>query len=138
MIFGNIPIQTRQLMADRNLYNLLENHLPQNAIHYAYDLWAEHRFNFKVTRSRSSKNGDLNPYAFLVTYIHEVAHLVTYKSHSRAALPHGKEWRSHFRQLMLPMLSDLVFPKDILDPLTNHMRNPRATSSADHRLSAAL
>ncbi len=155
MIFGNIPIQTRQLMADRNLYNLLENHLPQNAIHYAYDLWAEHRFNFKVTRSRSSKygdyrynprsgehsitvNGDLNPYAFLVTYIHEVAHLVTYKSHSRAALPHGKEWRSHFRQLMLPMLSDLVFPKDILDPLSHHMKNPKATSSADHRLSEAL
>lgn len=142
-------------MTDKNLYNLLESHLPANAVHYAYDLWAEHQFNFKVTKSRSSKygdyrysprtgehsitvNGDLNVYAFLVTYLHEVAHLVTYKANARVALPHGKEWKANFRKLMLPMLSDLVFPNDILDPLAHHMKNPKATSSADHLLSAAL
>lgn len=142
-------------MTDRNLYSLLENHLPTDAVHYAYDLWAEHQFNFKVTKSRTSKygdyrytprtgqhtitvNGDLNIYAFLVTYLHEVAHLVTYKANPRVALPHGKEWKANFRMLMLPMLSDLVFPQDILDPLSHHMKNPRATSSADHRLNAAL
>lgn len=142
-------------MTDKNLYNLLESHLPANAVHYAYDLWAEHQFNFKVTKRRNSKygdyrysprsgehsitvNGDLNIYAFLVTYLHEVAHLVTYKTHSRVALPHGKEWKSNFRKLMLPMLSNLVFPEDILQPLAHHMKNPKATSSADHRLSAAL
>lgn len=142
-------------MTDSNLYSLLKNHLPSNAVHYAYDLWAEHQFNFKVTKSRTSKygdyrytprtgqhtitvNGDLNIYAFLVTYLHEVAHLVTYKANPRVALPHGKEWKANFRMLMLPMLSDLVFPQDILDPLSHHMKNPKATSSADHRLSAAL
>lgn len=36
------------------------------------------------------------------------------------------------------MLSDLIFPKDILAPLASHMKNPKATSSADHSLSAAL
>lgn len=142
-------------MTESNLYNLLKSHLPDNAVHYAYDLWDEHQFNFKVTRSRSSKygdyrfsprsgqhsitvNGDLNAYAFLVTYLHEVAHLVTYKANPRVALPHGKEWKSNFRELMLPMLSDLIFPKDILAPLASHMKNPKATSSADHSLSAAL
>lgn len=145
---------TRQ-MTDQNLYKLLESHLPANAVHYGYDLWADHQFNFKVTKSRSSKygdyrysarsgqhsitvNGDLNVYAFLVTYLHEVAHLLTYKTNPRIALPHGKEWKANFRKLMLPMLSDLVFPKDILDPLAHHMKNPKATSSADHVLSAAL
>ena len=142
-------------MKENNLYQLLKNHLPENAVHYAYDLWAVHGFTFKVTNKRKSKygdyrfdpslnthtitvNGDLNPYAFLVTYIHEVAHLVVYQTKRKKLAPHGKEWKRSFQLLMAPMLSNLVFPENILLPLRRYMMNPKATSSSDPRLSIAL
>lgn len=142
-------------MTKNILYNLLNDHVPENAVHYAYDLWATHQFSFKVTKKRNSKygdyrydpktgihkisvNGDLNKFAFLVTFLHEVAHLVTCKVSGRRVDPHGKEWKRNFQLLMLPMLNNLVFPDDILGVLKPHMENPKATSSADHRLSACL
>lgn len=142
-------------MTDDNLYHLLKSHLPVNAVHYAYDLWAAHQFNFKVTKKRNSKygdyrynpmtglhsitvNGDLNIYAFLITYLHEVAHLLTYKSSKKRPTPHGKEWKKSFQELMSPMLSNLVFPEDILLALKAHMKNPKATSSSDPILSITL
>lgn len=143
------------IMTDNNFYNLLKSHVPANAVHYAYDLWAEHQFNFKVTKKRNSKygdyryspvsgvhsitvNGDLNMYAFLVTYLHEIAHLLTYKLSRKRTAPHGKEWKKNFQTLMAPMLNNLVFPDDILSALKHHMKNPKATSSADHELSRML
>ena len=39
---------------------------------------------------------------------------------------------------MLPVLNPEVFPDDILRPLSKHMRNPKASSSADLRLHQAL
>ena len=48
-------------------------------------------------------NNDLNKYRFLITLIHEMAHLVTFKDMPRSK-PHGKEWKINFQRLMLPFL----------------------------------
>lgn len=142
-------------MPENTFYKLLNQHIPDNAVHYAYDLWVTYRFNFKVTRKRNSKygdyrfdprknthtitvNGDMNRYAFLLTYIHEVAHLVAYHRSGRKIAPHGVEWKQTFQELMSPVLSSLVFPDDILEALRRHMKNPKATSSSDPHLNICL
>ncbi len=137
------------------LYQILTRHVPENAVHYCLDLWTSIPFHFKLTKKRQSKVGDyrydptngshsitvnldLNQYSFLVTYIHEVAHLLTIERNGRKTPPHGAKWKSNFKELMAPMLTDLVFPVDILPLLINHMKNPKASSYSDAALVQAL
>lgn len=134
---------------------VFERHLPDKAVVYCFELWSELKFNFKITPNRKSKfgdykydpnidlhtisvNGSLNPYAFLVTYIHEVAHKATYDRYQNKVNPHGQEWKYEFKKLMIPMLKEDVFPMDILSPLALHMKNPKATSVSDPKLFEAL
>ena len=49
-------------------------------------------------------NSNLNPYRFLITLIHEIAHFETYNKFGRFIKPHGKEWKQTFQHLMLPFL----------------------------------
>jgi hypothetical protein len=130
------------------LRSIFQTHLPQTAIPYCYSLWQKIPFSFKVLRPRTSKlgdfryrkdrkiqtitiNADLNPFQFLLTYIHEVAHLHAFEKYGTTHSPHGQEWKKEFQFLMEPVLNDLVFPKDILIPLRSHMRNPSASSARD-------
>lgn len=139
----------------RKFYDVLQKHLPANAIDYCFDLWMKHRFRLKVVNNRRSKLGDyrydpasdihvitinhnLNPYNFLITYIHEAAHMAANKEYGRKKKPHGKEWKSVYRKLMQPMLTEAVFPADILKPLVKHMQNPPASSCSDEDLYKAL
>ncbi|MBT0813009.1 transcription elongation protein SprT [Litoribacter ruber] len=140
---------------NKEIYQAFLDHVPENAAAYCYDLWKEDPFRFVISRSRSSKLGDfryrrdrdvqtitinydLNPYQFLITYIHEVAHHRVYRDFGLGVRPHGPEWKMVFRKLLAPMLSDLVFPRDILIPLKRHMLNPKASSGADVFLSREL
>ncbi|MCD8540068.1 MAG: transcription elongation protein SprT [Leadbetterella sp.] len=131
-------------------------HIPENAVDYVMALWREHPFNFTVAGSRKtclgnymykngkhfiSVNGDSNPYSFLVTLIHEIAHQrvkVSQKLFRQAPAPHGVEWKFHFKTLMAPLLNHRVFPEDILQMLVPHMQNPAASSTKDPALVRAL
>lgn len=130
------------------LRSIFQTHLPQSAISYCLNLWQKIPFSFKVQKPRASKlgdfryrkdrkiqtitiNSDLNPYQFLVTYIHEVAHLYSFEKYGISHSPHGMEWKKEFQQLMEPILNESVFPKDILIPLKAHMRNPSSSSARD-------
>ena len=131
-----------------SLRQILAKKIPAPAVNYAVDLWEKEKFSFRTTASRKTKlgdfrfrsdrtiqtitiNADLNPYQFLLTYIHEVAHLHAYVRYGRTIAPHGMEWKATFQRLMLPMLSTEVFPIDLLIPLRKHMSNPKASSSRD-------
>lgn len=141
--------------AQQKLYKIFQRHVPDNAVHYCLDLWSALPFNFKVTRKRHSKlgdyrynpvnkshaitvNHDLNKYSFLITYIHEVAHLLTTERNGRKSAPHGASWQANFKELMEPVMTDLIFPDDVLAPLKNHMREPKASTYTDAKLLHAL
>jgi hypothetical protein len=149
------PVSTVQT-STLKLENLLSAKIPESAIPYVLRLWAEHPFNFAISRSRKtclgnyrfkdnqhyiSVNTDSNCYSFLVTLIHEIAHQhVTLKARlfrSRPA-PHGIEWKTTFSQLMSPLLTTEVFPDEILKVLKRHMINPAASSTKDPELVKVL
>jgi len=134
---------------------IFENHLPEKAVEYCFSLWKALNFEFKIKKRRQSKYGDyrfdpvtkthtvsvnhdLNKFAFLLTYIHEVAHLTTYEKYGRQVKPHGREWKMQFKKLMIPMLREDIYPMGILGPLARHMKNPKATSTADADLFQSL
>lgn len=88
-------------------------------------------------------NANLNPYAFLITYVHEVAHTEVHQQYvqqrrTRRVKPHGRAWQSAFQKLMQPLLNERVFPPIILQPLQQYMANPAATTYASPALMGAL
>ncbi len=83
-------------------------------------------------------NSNLNPYRFLITLIHEIAHLEAYKNYGRFIKPHGKEWKYTFQHLMLPFLRPEIFPLELLPLLAKHFKNPKASSDTDTQLALAL
>lgn len=83
-------------------------------------------------------NGSLNKYRFLITLIHEIAHLVAFEKFGRNIKPHGNEWKYVFQQLMVPYIRPEIFPNQLLPLLARHFRNPSASSDTDTTLSLAL
>ncbi len=83
-------------------------------------------------------NANLNSYKFLITLVHEIAHLIAFKKYGRVIKPHGKEWKHTFQKLMLPFIRPEVFPNQLLPLLALHFKNPKASSDTDSKLSLAL
>ena len=132
----------------------LFNYLPPASIDYCRELLAVEDIEIKVVNIRKTRHGDYkrlsngnhlitlnatpNPYRFLITLIHEIAHLKAFENYGRRIKPHGKEWKYTFKQLMLPCLRPAVFPGELLPILALHFKNPKASSTTDTRLALAL
>ena len=82
-------------------------------------------------------NNNLNPFQFLLTLVHEIAHYKTYKKFGRVK-PHGVEWKQTFKELMLPFLKPEIYPTDILPHLAKYLLNAKASTDSDPILSLAL
>lgn len=150
----SLPTRSKKLLTSNTFNEAIAPQVPPGALSYCTALWKEHPFSFRLSKTRSTclgnykyhnghhtitVNHDLNPYNFLITYIHEVAHqkvFIRYKGKKKP--PHGQEWKQSFQDLMIPMLSENVFPKDVLVELANHMKNPAASSTRDQSLMKAL
>ena len=129
------------------------NFIPSKAIPFVHFLIDEHNFTLKIVNQRQTKHGDfrqlpdgkfqitvnnnLNEHQFLLTLVHEIAHHVTHQKFGRVQ-PHGKEWKAIFQHLMLPFLHPEIYPKEILPYLANYLKNPKASTDADVKLSLAL
>jgi hypothetical protein len=87
---------------------------------------------------RISVNGNLNKYAFLITLLHELAHLLTFEKHGNRVQPHGLEWKSAFSEILVRFLAKKVFPADIEQALQKTIRNPSASSCSDENLLRVL
>lgn len=142
-------------MTSEKVLAILHQHIPEKAISYCHQLWTERPFALKITKSRQTKvgdftsrsdalhpritlNHDLNPYTFLITYIHEVAHLHVFLEFKNRVDPHGTEWKIAFQKLLQPVLTPEIFPEEVYSVLTQHMVNPKASSFADSELTRAL
>ena len=135
------------------MINNFHKYIPENAINLVQSLIEYHSINLKIVNQRQTKHGDfrqlangkfqitinnnLNSFQFLLTLIHEIAHHTTFKKYGRIQ-PHGKEWKQQFQYLMLPFLNPTIFPDHMLTPLAHYLKNPKASTDSDVKLSLAL
>lgn len=96
--------------------------------------------DFKVRGNKLivSVNNDMNKYAFLITFTHELAHAFVFKKHTNSVKPHGDSWKLTFKSMMLNFLTTDYFPEDILKVLSNHIITPKASTFSDVKLSKVL
>lgn len=85
-----------------------------------------------------SINGNLNPYAFLITLLHELAHLVNYTRYGHTVASHGREWQENFRQVLHPFITHRLLPSDISEALARHLQHTKATTCSDPDLYKTL
>lgn len=98
----------------------------------------DYRHPFKGSGHKISVNNDLNPYSFLVTTVHEFAHLLTWNDHKNKVKPHGTEWKNNFKKMMKPFFDLEVFPPDVNKSIAAYLANPSASSCTDLNLARAL
>lgn len=132
-----------------------KTYLPHSASFYCYQLWAKHQFQIKITGPRKTKlgdyryrpkhrshlitiNNDLNPFTFLVVYLHEVAHYCASVQHGFNIKPHGYQWQKQMRSLLTPVMDSHVFPEDVLFALRSYLKAPKAASCSHPNLTRAL
>lgn len=87
---------------------------------------------------RISVNGNLNKYSFLITLIHELAHLVTFMQYGNKVQSHGKEWKNRYAVLLRSFITLNIFPEDILQAIQQSLHNLPASSCADEDLMRVL
>jgi hypothetical protein len=134
---------------------VLIKYIPEPAVPVIARWIVEYDFKLKIKRERNTKLGDyrsplgnqnhtitinynLNKYAFLITLVHEVAHLVTFTKHKDNVNPHGEEWKQNYKQLMRFFLTPDFFPTDVLLALQKHLISPAASSCSDANLLRVL
>ncbi|GLB53286.1 metallopeptidase [Neptunitalea chrysea] len=133
---------------------VLEKYLPEKAVAACLELIKTNHVHLKIVNERLTRHGDyrknpdgshqitvnssLNKYKFLITLIHEIAHLVAFKKYGNTIKPHGKEWKHTFRELMLPFIHPAIFPSKLLSVVANHFKNPTASSDTDAKLALSL
>ena len=128
--------------------------LPQQACSQVKQLLLANSIRVKLTKERRTKHGDFrlrpgdtalitvnktpNPYRFLITLLHELAHYQVTKDFSYRIKPHGIEWKKTYQALALPFLNPKIFPDPLCRLLAGHLRNPKASTDSDFALVMAL
>lgn len=134
--------------------HILAPYVPEHALDTVFELIKLYSVNLKIVNERVTRHGDyrrdetglhritvnasLNKYRFLMTLVHEIAHLAAFQKYGRNIKPHGDEWKSTFQKLMVPFIRPEIFPNQLLPLLARHFRNPKASSDTDAALSLAL
>lgn len=98
----------------------------------------DYRHRTGQNNHRISVNGSLNPFAFLITLLHELAHLLTFEQHGNKIQAHGREWKTIYGQLLKQFLEHKIFPADIEKELLLSLKNPAASSCAEDGLLRVL
>lgn len=132
----------------------ISHYIPEASVPKVLQLLEQDHLMVKIKKERKTRHGDyrklpngkhqitingsLNKYRFLITLIHEIAHLEAFNNYGRFIKPHGVEWKRTFQHLMLPFINPDVFPDSVLPVLAKHFINPKASSDTDIHLALAL
>ena len=134
---------------------LLEHYLPEQAVETVYNWIVEKNIHLRISKKRKTKlgdyrppirhlnhrisvNNDLNTYAFLITFIHEYAHLLVWEKHKNKVDPHGQQWKDEYRDAILNFTGRNIFPDDIEKVLLKSIIKSKASSTSDLKLSRIL
>jgi len=137
------------------LIPILRKYLPEGSELYAADLMEKHKIQLRIKNPRLTKlgdyrppttedshrisiNRDLNPFAFLITFMHEVAHLLNFEKSGLRVPPHGIEWKREFQLVSSPIVTQNLLPQDVHMALNKYLKNPKASSCTDAQLVRTL
>ena len=136
-------------MKEKLPWDNLKQYLPDGSLDYVLPLILKHKLHLTVTQPRHSKlgdyrlpnrpyenhkitvNGNLNKYEFLITLLHELAHMLAFVQYGRTILPHGKEWQNIFSELLIPTIVYKYFPTDIEQELKHTIASPAASCAGE-------
>lgn len=133
----------------------IRRYIPDKAAIPVLDYLHLHKVHLTITRERKSVlgdyrhattynnhrisvNGNLNKYSFLITLIHELAHLITFMQYKNRVDPHGKEWKRIYGVLLKDFLHPEIFPPDLLHYLNESLHDLPASSCSDEKLMRVL
>lgn len=133
----------------------MKKYLPGGTIDIIVDWLQHYRIHLHVTRNRVTKLGDfrpkpdgnvhrvtvnydLNPYEFLITLVHEIAHVEVWKQYRNKARPHGREWKGAYSRMLGAFLGRGLFPDDVEAALHKHAQKPLASSGSDISLARII
>lgn len=133
----------------------LGKYLPEGTISFVLPLLVKHKVKLILTRERTTKLGDyrhphkhhghtitlnvtLGPYQFLITLVHEIAHLLVWEQYQNKVAPHGKEWKQCFGNMMVELAQNEQLPHEFRQALLKSSKNPGASSVTDRHLFPVL
>ena len=124
-------------------YNSVEEYLRFYKIHltvtqHRKSILGDYRNRKHFSNHRISINGSLNKYSFLVTLLHEIAHLLTFEKYGNRVMAHGNEWKNIYGSLLKQFVENKIFPPDIEKELLSSLKNPAASSCAEDDLIRVL
>ena len=137
------PLNKLQDYLPPDTYPMILQYLNQYRVHLTVarerkSILGDYRHQTNGANHRISVNGNLNPFAFLITLIHELAHLLAFEQYGNRILAHGQEWKGIYGGLLDHFLQSTVFPADIRKELLQSLKNPAASSCAEDRLLRVL
>ena len=133
----------------------LSSYLPEGSFADVAAYLTEYKVHLTVTRERRSVlgdyrntqsnknhrisvNGNLNKYAFLITLLHELGHLLAYEKYGNRIQPHGGQWKNEFGKILARFITRKIFPPDIEAWLIQSLGNAAASSCAEDGLLRVL
>ncbi|MEO5674639.1 MAG: SprT-like domain-containing protein [Chitinophagales bacterium] len=143
------------MLKDETLKNIIQPFIPEDAVDVVVNWIIRQKITLTITNSRQSLfgdyrwphgdkghrisvNGDLNQYAFLITFVHEMAHLTAWEKFRNTITSHGKEWKHEFNMLMDEFAGKKIFPEDVRTAFKQHLLKPAHSHSIDESLMKVL
>lgn len=137
---------------------ILQKYIPGDSVEEILGVFLEFNIRLIITAPRQTKlgdyrppsqgkshlehvitvNRDLNKYSFLITLIHEVAHMLTWIRYQNRVKSHGSVWKETYSSYLSLFLNRDIFPIEIEHALNDHLSNPQASSCRDITLTRVL
>ena len=134
-----VPITQLQDYLPPGTYDAVLNYLRQYKVHLTVarerkSILGDYRHSTHHSNHRISVNGNLNSYSFLITLLHELAHLLTFEQYGNKVLAHGREWKMIYAKMLEQFIQHKIFPGDIETELIRSLQNPAASTCAEDGL----
>lgn len=139
------PLKALSQFLPPNTFEPVANYLQQYKVHLT--ITRERKTilgNYRNANSlhdrkhRISVNGNLNPQSFLITLLHELAHLLTFENYGSRVQSHGVEWKRLYGELLAQFIKNKIFSADVEAELLRTLHNPGASSCSEDGLMRVL
>lgn len=143
MAVSEHPMQLLSDYLPTGTFDSVVNYIHHYSVHltiskHRKSVLGDYRHSGRGGHHRISVNGNLNKYEFLITLLHELAHLLTYEQFKNKVEPHGEEWKLQYKLLLIDFVQQKVFPNDIEKALQKSIINPSATANGETELLLVL